>query len=249
MPEYGYKIDKSLKIVNNMQDVSFKTELSESQGRTLTDHVFKQIQTAIVLGQIPAGSKISEPELARTYGISRGPLREAIHRLEGQKLVDRTAHVGARVVSLSLQQFKELYQIRASLEGLACKLAAQHIDKKQILALRDILRVHAEDENFKAGKGYYLQEGQDDFHYCIIKSSGNKTLEKMLCDELYHLIRMYRIQFSNTPDRPHKAFDEHIRILDAIAEGDGELAELLMLRHINASYKIIEQALLQAQGE
>lgn len=125
-----------------------------------------------------AGSKISEPELARTYGISRGPLREAIHRLEGQRLVERTAHVGARVVSLSLQQFKELYQIRASLEGLACKLAAQHIDKKQILALRDVLRMHAEDENFKAGKGYYLQEGQDDFHYCIIKSSGNKTLEK-----------------------------------------------------------------------
>ena len=70
----------------------------------------------------------------------------------------------------------------------------------------------------------------------------------MLCDELYHLIRMYRIQFS-TPDRPSKAWDEHIRILDAIAEGDGELAELLMHRHINASYKIIEQTLLQAQGE
>lgn len=75
--------------------------------------------------------------------------------------------------------------------------------------------MHAEDENFKAGKGY-LQEGQDDFHYCIIKNSGNKTLEKMLCDELYHLIRMYRIQFSNTPNRPSKAWDEHIRILDAM---------------------------------
>ena len=109
--------------------------------------------------------------------------------------------------------------------------------------------MHAEDENFKAGKGYYLQEGQDDFHYCIIKSSGNKTLEKMLCDELYHLIRMYRIQFSNTPNRPSKAWDEHIRILDAIAEGDGELAEMLMHRHINASYKIVEQTLLQTQGE
>ena len=222
---------------------------SDHHGMTLTEHVFKQIQSAIVLGQIPAGSKISETELAKMYGISRGPLREAIHRLEGQRLLERTAHVGARVVSLSLQQFKELYQIRAALEGLACKLAAQHIDKKQILALRDVLRMHAEDENFKAGKGYYLQEGQDDFHYCIIKSSANKTLEKMLCDELYQLIRMYRIQFSHTPDRPSQALDEHIRILDAIAEGDGELAEMLMLRHIQTSYKIIEQTLLQTQGE
>ena len=55
-----------------MQDLTFAPEPLQSQGRTLTEHVFKQIQTAIVLGQIPAGSKISEPELARTYGISRG---------------------------------------------------------------------------------------------------------------------------------------------------------------------------------
>lgn len=75
-----------------MQDLTFAPEPLQSQGRTLTENVFKQIQTAIVLGQIPAGSKISEPELARTYGISRGPLREAIHRLEGQRLVERTAH-------------------------------------------------------------------------------------------------------------------------------------------------------------
>lgn len=217
--------------------------------QTLTDQIFYKIQSAIICGELAAGSKISEPELARVYGISRGPLREAIHRLEGQKLVERTAHVGARVVSLSHQQLHELYQIRENLEGLACRLAAQHIDKKQIIALRDILKRHAEDDAFKAGNGYFLQEGEDDFHYCIIKTSGNKTLEKMLCDELYHLIRMYRIQFSKTPNRPHQAFNEHIRILDAIADGDAELAELLMRRHIAASYKNIESNWIQAQGE
>lgn len=216
--------------------------------QTLTDQIFEKIQSAIICGEIAAGSKISELELARLYGISRGPLREAIHRLEGQKLVERTAHVGARVVSLSHQQLFELYQIRESLEGLACRLAAQHIEKKQILLLRDILKRHAEDDAFKAGTGYFVQEGDDDFHYCIIKSSGNKTLEKMLCDELYHLIRMYRIQFSKTPNRPHQAFNEHIRILDAIAEGDAELAELLMRRHIASSYKNIESHWIESQG-
>lgn len=208
---------------------------------TLTDQVFRLIQNAIVSGEIKPGSKISEPELARFYGISRGPLREAIHRLEGQKLVERTAHVGARVVSLSEQQLLELYQIRENLESLACRLAAQSIDKQKILELRAILHLHAQDPNFKEGKGYYLQEGQDDFHYCIIKNCGNKTLEKMLCDELYHLIRMYRVQFSNTPNRPNKALSEHIQILDAIADGDAELAELLMRRHISASYRNIQQ--------
>ncbi|OTG83539.1 GntR family transcriptional regulator [Acinetobacter sp. ANC 4648] len=208
---------------------------------TLTDQIFRKIQKAIVSGEIAAGSKISEPELARVYGISRGPLREAIHRLEGQKLVERTAHIGARVVSLSRQQLLELYQIRENLEGLACRLAAQCIDKQKILTLRALLHVHSQDQDFKEGKGYYLQEGQDDFHYCIIKNCGNKTLEHMLCNELYHLIRMYRVQFSNTPDRPNKALSEHIQILDAIAEGDAELAELLMRRHIAASYRNIQQ--------
>lgn len=214
--------------------------LDKNQNTTLTDQIFEKIQEAIVCGEFPAGSKISEPELARTYGISRGPLREAIHRLEGQKLVERTAHIGARVVSLSQQQLTELYQIRENLEGLACRLAAEKIDKEQILALREVLRLHSEDPNFKQGKGYYVQHGDDDFHYCIIRNCGNKILEKMLCQELYHLIRMYRIQFSNTPHRPRKALMEHLRILDAIAEGDGELAELLMRRHIHASYQNIK---------
>lgn len=219
------------------------------QSGTLSDHVYHQIQTAIVNGSIPAGSKISETELAKTYGISRGTLREAINRLEGQKLLQRTAHVGTRVVSLSLQQLIELYQIRANLEGLACRLAAEKNDKNMIIALKDILKLHAADEEFKAGKAYYFQEGQDDFHYCIIKSCGNATLEKMLCDELYHLIRMYRVQFSKTPNRAQRALNEHIRILEAITEGDGQLAEMLMQRHIMASCKNIQDYHMQMQGE
>lgn len=218
--------------------------LLEKTAQTLTDQIFAKLQTEIICGHLVAGSKISEPELARRYGISRGPLREAIHRLEAQKLVERTAHIGARIVALSQQQLYELYQIRENLEGLACRLSAQNIDKKQILILREVLRLHAEDPAFKQGKGYYLQHGNDDFHYCIIQSCNNKILKKMLCDELYHLIRMYRIQFSNTPNRPHKALAEHLHILDAIAEGDGELAELLMRRHIAASYENIKTNLI-----
>ncbi|PPS23367.1 GntR family transcriptional regulator, partial [Pseudomonas amygdali pv. morsprunorum] len=63
------------------------------ESETLSENVFRRIQSAIVKGEIAPGSKISEPELARTYGISRGPLREAIHRLEGQRLVVRVPHV------------------------------------------------------------------------------------------------------------------------------------------------------------
>jgi DNA-binding GntR family transcriptional regulator len=208
---------------------------------TLAGQALKQLQSAIVKGEIAPGSKISEPELARAYGISRGPLREALHQLEGQKLLVRIPHVGARVVSLSRAELGELYQIRESLEGLACRLAAERMRPEQVQALREVLREHERDEAFQAGRGYYEQEGDFDFHYRIVQASGNQMLIRLLCDELYQLARMYRIQHSHTPNRPAQAFAEHHRILDAIAEGDGELAELLMRRHIRTSRLNIEQ--------
>ncbi|WP_028239217.1 GntR family transcriptional regulator [Stutzerimonas azotifigens] len=213
----------------------------QADNETLSEHVFRRIQSAIVQGRIAPGSKISEPELARTYGISRGPLREAIHRLEGQKLLVRVPHVGARVVSLDHRELIELYEIRESLEGMACRLAAEQMSQAEIDELRRVLETHERDEAFRAGVGYYQQEGDFDFHYRIIQGSGNRTLAKLLCDELYQLVRMYRIQFSATPNRPRQAFAEHHRILDAIADRDGELAELLMRRHIGASKRNIER--------
>lgn len=223
-----------------MEDLAETQVVGEESG-TLSEHVFRRIQSAIVRGEIAPGSKISEPELARAYGISRGPLREAIHRLEGQRLLVRIPHVGARVVSLSHAELIELYEIRESLEGMACRLAAERMTVEEIDELRRVLDTHERDAAFQAGVGYYQQEGDFDFHYRIIQGSGNRTLSQMLCGELYQLVRMYRIQFSATPNRPRQAFAEHHRILDAIAERDGELAELLMRRHISASKRNIER--------
>ncbi|RMR54887.1 GntR family transcriptional regulator [Pseudomonas cichorii] len=227
--------------VDNMLDAVEASTAVVEDSETLSENVFRRIQAAIVKGEIAPGSKISEPELARTYGISRGPLREAIHRLEGQRLLVRVPHVGARVVSLSHAELIELYEIRESLEGMACRLAAERMTAEQIDELRTVLDTHERDAAFQAGVGYYQQEGDFDFHYRIIQGSGNKTLSQMLCGELYQLVRMYRIQFSTTPNRPRQAFAEHHRILDAIAERDGELAELLMRRHIGASRRNIER--------
>ncbi|MGE8051430.1 GntR family transcriptional regulator [Pseudomonas monteilii] len=216
-----------------------------SESETISEQVFRQIQSAIVTGEMAPGSKISEPELAKSYGISRGPLREAIHHLEGLRLVRRMPHQGARVVSLALEELVELYQVRESLEGLACRLAAQRMTHAEVDQLRFLLDTHKNDSAFQAGLGYYQQDTDDDFHYRIIQGSGNQSLARIFCDELYQLFRMYRIQFSATPSRPIHAFAEHHRILDAIANRDGELADLLMRRHVGASRRNIEAQLLK----
>lgn len=90
---------------------------------------------------------------------SRGPLREAIHRLEGQRLLLRVPHVGARVVSLTLDELVELYQIREALEGLACRHAAERMSQSEVDQLRYVLDAHEKDAAFQAGTGYYQQEG------------------------------------------------------------------------------------------
>lgn len=233
-------------IVDKMNKVLTLPLASPGEGETLSEHVFRKLQSAIVKGEIPPGSKISEPELARVHGISRGPLREALHRLEGQRLLVRVPHVGARVVSLSRQELCELYQIRESLEGMACRLAAERMTPQEVDELRRVLAAHERDEAFQAGRGYYLQEGDYDFHYRIVQASGNQMLFRLLCDELYQLARMYRIQYSARPNRPRQAYAEHHRILDALAEGDGELAEMLMRRHIRASRLNIENEIAQS---
>ncbi len=223
-------------------------EVSEvSPALTLSDGAFQRIQTAIVKGDIPPGARISEQYLSTTFGIGRGPLREAIRRLEGRRLVVRIPHAGVRVVSLSYAELIELYHVREALEGMACRQAAANMTESEIAGLREVLAEHEQHSGLKANESYYQQEGDLDIHYLIIQGSKNHTLSDMLCGDLYHLVRMYRYRFSTTPKRPQQAFAEHHRIIEAIADRDGELAEMLMRRHISASRRNIERR-MQEQG-
>ncbi|NQY88960.1 MAG: GntR family transcriptional regulator [Colwellia sp.] len=207
---------------------------------TTADKVFEQIQHAIVEGDIPSGSKISEPELAKYYQISRSTLREALNRLEKCHLIERKANVGSRVVKCSIEGLLELYITREALEGMACRQAAINMSNEEISEMQAMLKMHGQTQELKDGIAYYQEEGDLDFHYKVILGSHNKQLIELICGQLYHLIRMYRCQFGMNSPRASRAFDEHSRIIQAIADRDGELAEMLMRRHIAASRKNIE---------
>lgn len=208
---------------------------------TTTDKVFQQMQHAIVEGTIAAGSKISEPELAKQFQISRSTLREALNRLEKCHLIERKANIGSRVVECSVESLLEIYLVRESLEGMACRQAAENMSESEIVDMKAMLEQHANAQELKDGLSYYQEEGDLDFHYKVILGSHNQQLINILLGQLYHLIRMYRIQFGMTSPRATRAFQEHSNIVQAIAGRDGELAEILMRRHIAASRKNIEK--------
>lgn len=212
---------------------------------TASDRLLLAIQQAIVEGEIPAGSKISEPGLAKRFAVSRAPLREALARLERCHLIERIPNAGARVVTLTPQKLVALYQLREELEGLACRLAAENMAEDEIAQLSELLDEHLRTQGVREGHSYYQEAGDLDFHYRIILGSKNPYLINILCDELYFLVRMYRVQLGMNGPRVSRAFDEHKAIINAIANRDGELADLLMRRHIGASRQNIERQLAQ----
>ncbi|MEJ2479731.1 MAG: GntR family transcriptional regulator [Acidihalobacter sp.] len=210
---------------------------------TLSERLFEQIRGAIERGDIAAGSKISEPELARRFGVSRGPLREAIGRLEACGLVERRANVGARVVTLSSEGLLEIFQVREALESMAARLAAEHMTDEEIAGLRELLDQHGRQIDEDSGQAYFQKVGDLDFHYRIVQGSRNGQLIKLLCNDLYHLMRLYRYQFGMQSRRAPRAFVEHRMIVDAIEQRDGEMAELLMRHHIRTSRENVKSML------
>ncbi|MFK8015316.1 MAG: GntR family transcriptional regulator [Gammaproteobacteria bacterium] len=212
---------------------------------TLSDHLLESLQKAIVEGDLAPGEKLREPDLAKSFGTSRGPLRDALRRLEARRLVLSTPNAGARVTSLSATQLIELYQVREALEGMTCRLAAHHMSEQELDELDALLTRHEAALEQAGGRRYFRQEGDLDFHYRIAQGCGNALLTSSVCVDYYQLMRMYRHKFSAHRGRPAKALAEHRRILSALAERDGELAEILMRRHIAAARKTIEQTLIE----
>lgn len=223
------------------------TEKESTKSENLTEYLIE----AIVEGELAPGSKISEPELAKQFQVSRGPLREALMRVEGLGLIERIPHIGARVTQLSPTKLVELYAVREALEGMAARLAARNITEIELAGLESLLSTHSTHIDQVEGASYFHQQGDFDFHYRIIQASRNQQLIGLLCDELYHLLRMYRYQSPRSHSRPVEALEEHKFILRAIRQRDEELAEMLMRRHISRSRQLIEQQIMldaQQQG-
>jgi len=217
-----------------------KTVTSLSERQTLSEQVFNELKEAIIKGDLSQGSKITEDEIAKKYGISRGPLREAIRRLEGLRLLVRKPHSGVRVVTLTHSMMEEIYTVREALEGMSARLAATRMSDTEIDELRSLLNNHENMIEQSQGKEYFQREGDLDFHFRIAQASNNQWLMDLLSSELYQLLRMCRHRSSQTPARPIRALQEHKQITEAIASRDPELAELLMRRHISGAWKIVK---------
>lgn len=211
-------------------------------GGTFADRAFEWLEEAIIKGDLRPETKLDEVTLAKAFGISRGPVREAIRRLEGKKLVERVPHIGARVATFSKSDLQEILYVREALEGMACRLATERMSEAEIGALESLLEGHATQGALKSGEYYFQRPGDFDFHYRIITCSGNKKLVEMLLDDLYHLLRIFRYRSSSRRGRAQEALQEHRRIVAAMRARDADAAEELMRKHLSRARFSIEQS-------
>jgi len=194
----------------------------------LADQVFQHILNGIYGGELAPGSVINEVAIAREFGISRGPVREAVRRLQGIQLVTREPYVKARVMSMTAQSALELFEMRMGLEGVACYLATQRMTDEEMAALMHEMETHY------ANRRKHPEEGSREFdlHERIVRASGNQRIIAALCEDLYHLLRIYRRHSGTVLERSYDAFEEHWQIIRAMRSRDARLAESLMRSHI-----------------
>ncbi len=220
-----------------------RSAAAPEEGLPLADALFSSISEAIVKGEFGPGAKLSEPRLAARYGVSRGPLREAIRRLEERRLVQRSPRQGVRVVVPSLETALELFKIREVLEGLAAREAAHHCTPAEAAALRAMLATHRAALEQPDAMLYWQDTANSDFHFSVARLARSAQLFDLLCNEYYTLFRLYRMQHRIVPGRALKALAEHERIAAAVADHDAELAEYLMRRHIASARKGLEASI------
>jgi DNA-binding GntR family transcriptional regulator len=206
-----------------------------SESSSLVDSVIGRLENDIITGRLPAGARLAEQVLADRLGVSRGPLREALRRLEGRRLIVRTHNLGARVASITHEDLVELLVVREALEGLACRLAARAMTADEIADLERTVALQIEKERNAEYSPEY-QSPNLDFHLRIVKGSRNGKIYDMLYGDPFYFLRVFRYRSSAIAVRTPLALAEHRAIVAAIAARDPDTAETAMRTHLRNAH-------------
>ncbi|MDQ3737769.1 MAG: GntR family transcriptional regulator [Actinomycetota bacterium] len=196
----------------------------------LRQAVLDALRSAIIDGAYLPGERLVEEEIAARFDVSRNPAREALHALSVEGFVEIEPRRGARVATMSARRAGELFEVRAPLEGLVARLAAERRTSADLDRLR-----HVVGTGTAAAAGGRLDELpalNTEFHMSLAVAAGNELLAGTLA-RLSDIIRwVYAARISK---RSTRSWDEHAAILAAVADGDAERAERCGAEHISAA--------------
>ena len=210
--------------------------------RSRADFVYDSLRDAIWEGRIGRGERVREEEIARSLGVSRTPVREALQRLQRRGLLVTGSGRGLIVAELSKREVIELYAMREILEGSAARFAAQRAMRPEIDILYRLQRDLAEapDDALK------LVKLNRRFHQAIYDAAHNQYLTQTL-DTLHDSMALLHSTTFRAPNRRRESDEEHRRIVSAIEQHDADDAEAIAREHIRQAQRTRFEALIDAR--
>lgn len=196
---------------------------------SLSGRVFHKLREDILAGKYKQSEELKEKTIGDELGVSRTPVREALRQLELEGLVTIVPNKGAYVVGISEEDIRDIYEIRARLEGLCARRAARFITPEQIAEFEENILL----SDFHAEKGNYAQvlELDNKYHELLYEASNSKMLKHELSAFHHYVERVRKITLS-MPKRVAASTAEHKKLVEALREHDEDKAEQLATTHM-----------------
>jgi DNA-binding GntR family transcriptional regulator len=212
--------------------------------QTLREKILETIRDAILKGTLKPGERVSEPDLAERFGISRTPIREAFRQLESEGYLQVVPRKGAVVASLSERDIEEFYAIKIILEGFAARMAADKLTEKEIERLESINeRLH---EIAKGGDVKTFFRVHNEFHEVFIKAAGNDKLSEMI-NQLVMKFKRLRLASLSQPGRMVVSIEDHHDMIQAFKDHDGNRADSLVRHAATIGAEVLIQSMTPAE--
>jgi len=211
----------------------------------IDDHGYRTLRDAIVSGDLLPTERLVEEDLSRRLGIGRAAVRMALVRLEHDGLVEHERHRGARVRRVTEDEAVEILEVRAALESLAARRAAERATAQDVRDLRAILaemRAHRERGDLMA-----VSDANAALHRRILEISGHETARRLSATLMSQIVR-FQYRTVLLPGRSDRSLREHTAIVQAIAAANGDMAERAMRRHLSQVADAL-RARAAAEGE
>ncbi len=200
--------------------------------RTMAEMVAQRLRDAIVGGQLPPGTPLRLAQISERLGVSVMPVRDALHQLEAERLVDTMPRRGAVVSSVSIEDAEETYTVRAALEALAARHAVARLSDADLDDIRAAFDRMA-DAQASGDLGSYI-EADHAFHQRLYQASGRDRLIRAI-SELTERSRRYSPYVYKAWLPLDRTLADHRPILEAIESRDPILAERLTYEHMSAA--------------
>jgi len=193
--------------------------------RTLRERIVDSLKEAIVRGRLRPGERVAEPEVARRFGISRTPVREAFRQLESEGFLTFTPRKGAVVTPITAKDVREFYAVKGLLEGYAARLACPRMTPRDLERLKELNAQMAQAAQAEDVKGFFELDNQ--FHQVFHRVSGNSKLMHLIHTLVQHYVH-FRIAALSVPGRMNTSVRQHEAIIRAFKKRDADRVERLV---------------------